>query len=332
MSDLVGRRLGTYELADVLRQGRTATRYRAASAGRLYVVTVYEPETDQAQLRALLSDVRAVAALRHPNLVVVEEVGEVGGRVYLVEEYFGARRTLADRPAGTMDPAGAVGLMCSVLGGLGHAHQHGVVHGSVTSRHILLAPPLRPVLVDFAVGRAAGGHVDQATGARMVVGTPAYLAPEQAFGLPAEPRSDLYSAGVVLYELLTGQVPFVSDEPQTVLRSHASEPPPPPRSLRPDLRPELEALLLQTLAKDPAERPQSAGVLAGSLMAALRGRVVSADPLSADYEQGVRAFARGEWHKAVELLGHVADVDPDYEDVDDLLRTAREETGEVDEG
>ena len=334
MSDLVGRRLGPYELVAVLRRGRTAARYRAVSRGapeRVVVVTVYERETDLAFLEALRDDVRAVAGLRHPNLVAIQDVGEENGRLFIAEDYFGARMTLGDRPSGTMDPAGAVDLMSSVLLGLGYAHEHGVTHGNVTPRHIVLAPPLRPVLVDFSVGREVGGRLsDPLTGAPMVVGTPAYLAPEQAFGLPADVRSDIYSTGIVLYELLAGQVPFSSTEPEAVLQGHASEPPPPLRRFRPDLRPELEQVVLRTLAKDPSARPQSAEALIAELGAALRAPAAPPDPLVADYEAGVRAFARGDWAVAIDLLRRVALVDPDYEDVEDLLGTAEEAVGGVD--
>ncbi|HEU4913054.1 MAG TPA: serine/threonine-protein kinase [Actinomycetes bacterium] len=329
MSELAGRRLGPYELRDVLRRGHTATRYRAVKADRPFVVTVYEPEHDETLLQALRSDIRAVAALRHPNVVSITDVGEEAGHVFTVEDYFGPRLTLADRPSASMDPAGAVSLMSYVLSGLGHAHEHGVVHASVTPRHVVLAPPMRPVLVDFAVGREAGGRMtDPVTGARLVVGTAAYLAPEQAFGLPADVRSDLYSAGIVLYELLTGRVPFESERTEEVLQGHASQPPTPVRRLRPELRPELAETVMRTLAKDPGQRPATARELADELSAALRTPLTPLDPLAADYEAGVRAFARGEWASAVTLLRRVAEVDPDYEDVEDLLRGAEEGSGD----
>jgi serine/threonine protein kinase len=343
MSDLVGRRLGSYDLLDVRRRGRTSTTYHGVDGGRAVTVTVFEPIDDRAATEALLAEALAVAGLRHPNIAVIEFAAEQDGQVYLVEEAH-TRHTLRDLRSTTLDPAGAVGLLAPVLAGLGHAHESGVVHRNVTTGHVAIEAPFRPVLTDFAIGRELYVAGSGGSASRMVLGTPAYLAPEQAFGLPAEPRTDLYSVGVVLFELLTGRVPFESDDPVAVLRGHASEEPPSLRQLRPDLPPALDDAVLRALAKDPDGRQRSAADLAAELSDAVseppaapprrQGEPAppaavdpSHDPLAADYAAGVRAFSQGLWAEAIRLLTPVADADLDYEDVEDLLRAAVEAQG-----
>ncbi|MGH8970207.1 MAG: serine/threonine-protein kinase [Actinomycetes bacterium] len=334
MSELVGRRIGPYELTDVIRRRRTSTAYRSVVDGRPLAVTVLPQETDPSRLAALIGEARAVARLRHPHIVPLVDAGADQGRVYVVEEYAGERATLADRAPGPGDPVEVVGLVSPLLAALAHAHEHGVVHRDLGPRHIVLPSPMWPLLADFAIGRDLPVGPG---GARPVVGDPAYLAPEQAFGLPAGPPADLYAVVVVLYELLTGTVPFHAATPDAVLRSQAYEPPPPPRAVRADLSRELEGVLLRGLAKNPEHRHASALELADELWSATSTSAVTHDaeipasppvavaesePLADLYAAGVRAFAEQRLDEARDLLGQVADADPTYEDVLDLLEAA----------
>jgi hypothetical protein len=158
------------------------------------------------------------------------------------------------------------------------------------------------------------------------IGTPAYVAPEQVLGTGIDVRTDLYSMGVVLYEMVTGRVPFDASTPMTMLTKHAYEPPPPPRSINPDLPPVVEPVLLRALAKDPADRYQSATTMAAALdrvaVQIEQGR--AHDQHAALYQAGLRAFEEGRWDLAVERLRELVGHDPGYEDAAELLVAAQE--------
>jgi eukaryotic-like serine/threonine-protein kinase len=212
-----------------------------------------------------------------------------------------------------------------VLVALAFAHDHGVVHRDLKPDNVVMSSPTWPMLANFAVLTTIGGA---GQGARRVVGTPAYMAPEQAFGLPAEPRTDLYSAGVMLYELLTGRVPFDAPTPAATLMRQAYQAPVPPRSAgAPDLPEVVQAIVLRAMAKEPAGRFATAAEMAGAVRAALAvvapgSATAEAEALAASYRDGVRAFAAGDWAGAVEHLGRVVADDPGYEDAEALLETA----------
>ena len=340
MTELVGRRLGGFRLGPVENARRTTTTYRAVAEGRAYLVSVLAHVDDPAVLAALSEEAHRLTGLNHPNIVSIQATGHEGGYVYLVSEYVGPRRTLADLTP-PMAPQTAVGLIGPLLFALEHAHSSGVIHRDVTPRRVMLPSPVWPMLTDFAVGRdLAGAFVP----AGSVLGTPAYLAPEQAFGQPADARTDVYSTALVLYELLTGSAPFAADRSAEVLRRQVYEMPPPLRNYV-DIPPELERVVLWALAKDPASRPGSAAEFATSLWAALgqedtiaiatasesspvpqsvpESADIAVDPLERAYAAGVSAFAEQRWEEAVDLLSGVAEVDLDYEDVESLLNAAR---------
>ena len=161
----------------------------------------------------------------------------------------------------------------------------------------------------------------------MAIGTPAYMAPEQAFGKEVDGRSDLYSVGIVLYELVTGRVPFVRDSAQEMLSAQAYDPPPPPRQFNPALPPEAETLLQTALMKEPSRRFQRAADMLSAvekLLTVVEGSPQE-DPIVKLYESGVAAFKRGRWDVAVERLERLLSLDPSHEDVESLLETARME-------
>jgi serine/threonine protein kinase len=340
MTDLVGHSLGPFELVEVEQRRRTATTYRARSAGRTHLVTVLPYVADPAVLAALSDEARRLARLSHPNIAAIQSTGQQDGYVYLVSEYAGPRRTLADL-ARPIPPDMAVGLIVPLLFALEHAHSIGVIHRDITPRRVVLPSPVWPMLTDFALGREIAG-AGGSPGA--VLGTPAYLAPEQAFGRPADGRTDVYSTSLVLYELLSGIVPFAADSPAESLRRQAYEPPRPLHELI-DTPPALERILLRALAKDPSARPGSAAEFARGLSGALAGQTtvpmrtvgerrklpqsqpsnvkIAEDPLESIYAAGVSAFAESRWQETVDLLSGVAEVDPDYEDVESLLKAAR---------
>lgn len=161
---------------------------------------------------------------------------------------------------------------------LDHAHRRGIVHRDFKPSNILLEQDGTPILADFGIARVLESAA-QLTRLGMILGTPEYMAPEQALGRPADQRSDVYSFGVVLYELLLARPPFKAETPVAVLLAHVHEPIPRPTEIAPDLDPRLETTLLKALAKDPDQRYQSAGALADTLGTLLTTSAAPALPL-----------------------------------------------------
>ena len=331
MSDLVGRQLGQYQLRELVRQGGMATVYKAhqPSLDRWVAVKVLDRPDDPQFVARFEAEARAIARFQHPNIVPVHDFGEQDGHLYLVVTYVEDGRSLADHTGRPMAPARALGLGVHLLAGLGYAHARGVVHRDVKPANVLLPTPDWPMLADFGIAKLLLEGGEGLTQQGMVVGTAAYMAPEQAFGLQVDARTDLYAVGVVLYELLTGRVPFEDETPMMVLMKQAYEPAEPARAVNPDIPVEVDRLLMKTLAKEPEDRFQDAEAMTEAIRAAL-GELPArpgpdqrqGDPLAVAYGAGVAAYSAGRWAEAIEHLRPVAAADPDYEDVEALLESA----------
>ena len=207
----------------------------------------------------------SVASLNHPNVVQVYDQGRSGdGRYYIAMEYVPGG-TLKDRidVEGTLDPSEAVRLASQVAQALGAAHERGIVHRDVKPHNVLLTAAGDAKVADFGIARAASASAISRTS--LVLGTASYMSPEQAMGEPVGPASDLYSLGVVLYEMLTGGVPFEAESLVAVAMKHVNEPPRPPRGLNPLVPEEMDALVMVLLAKRPEDRYASAAELAEDL-------------------------------------------------------------------
>ncbi|HLH19084.1 MAG TPA: BREX system ATP-binding domain-containing protein [Bryobacteraceae bacterium] len=233
---------------------------------REVVLSVLKPGGDPASQQRLIREARALAALGdHPNIVTVFDIGEEAGCPYLVCQYVqggSVADLLRASPAGL--PAERVlAIAIGVCHALAYAHAAGIVHRDIKPANIWLTQDGSVKLGDF--GLALRLNSAEVTMSRMLVGTATYISPEQATGDPAGPASDLYSLGVVLYELLTGRPPFISDNLVGVLWQHANAQPVAPSWHNPGIPPPLESLVLQLLAKNPAERPSSAAALAETL-------------------------------------------------------------------
>ncbi|HEX6987871.1 MAG TPA: Stk1 family PASTA domain-containing Ser/Thr kinase, partial [Bacillota bacterium] len=257
-----GRRLGgRYALGRQIGAGGMAVVYEAVDGilDRRVAVKVLRPEFahDAQFLRRFSREARAAAQLCHPNIVQVYDVGRDGNVDYIVMEYVDGR-TLKDKiqEEAPFKPSVAVNLARQVLEALRHAHQHGVVHRDIKPQNILLTPTGEVKVTDFGIARAVGGSTLADT--EGVIGTAHYLSPEQAKGRFTGAQSDLYSLGVVLYEMLAGQLPFDGDTAVTVAVKHLQEQAPPLRSLNERVPPALELIVERALAKDTAQRYGSA--------------------------------------------------------------------------
>ncbi|MCW2961782.1 MAG: prkC [Thermoleophilia bacterium] len=208
----------------------------------------------------------AVASLNHPNIVQVYDRGQHDGQYFIVMELIdGPTLKEVVEAEGPMPEDRALDLIEHAARGLAHAHQHGVVHRDVKPHNILLDQAGRVKVADFGIARAAAhaGHTITELGS--IVGTAQYLSPEQAHGEQVTPASDVYSLGIVLYEMLTGQLPFDGERPLDIAFQHVNDQPIPPRAVRQDISPDVEAIILRALSKAPVERYATAAEFAQAI-------------------------------------------------------------------
>ena len=286
---------GRYVLAEVLGTGGMATVWRAHDQvlGREVAAKVLSPAyaADPGFLARFEREARHAAAVSHPRLVTVFDSGIDHGTPFLVMELVAGRtlRQVLDE-AGALPAGQAVAVAAAVCEGLDAAHAAGLVHRDITPANIMLAGGEVKIL-DFGIARADGTKAGTATGT--VLGTAAYLSPEQAAGQPAGPRSDLYALGCVLFEMLTGGPPFTADSQVAVAYRQVHDDPGPPSARRPGLPASLVQITARLLAKDPADRPTSAAAARAGLLAALAPHgtaVLPAPPAS------IQGAARG-WRR-----------------------------------
>ena len=200
----------------------------------------------------------SAASLSHPNIVSVFDRGEApDGTSYIAMEYVpgGTLKQRIER-RGPLDPRQALLVAGQIAEALEAAHASGVIHRDIKPQNVLVTASGNVKVTDFGIARAASAASISRTNA--VMGTAGYLSPEQALGRPVDARSDLYSLGVVLYEMLTGEPPFASDNPMAVCMKHVNEAPRPPRERDPQIPPQTEALVMRLLSKNREDRPQSA--------------------------------------------------------------------------
>ncbi len=212
-------------------------------------------------------EARSAASLSHPSIVSVYDRGEAAdGTAYIAMEHVGGG-TLKERITreGTLKPKEATRISRQVSDALGAAHRKGVIHRDIKPHNVLLtdSEEVNAKVTDFGIARAASAtNISQTS---LVMGTVSYMSPEQALGKPLDERTDLYSLGVVLYEMLTGELPHSAENPVAVSMKHVNETPRPPSEVNPSVPPEIEAITMKLLAKDPADRYRSAGDLSRDL-------------------------------------------------------------------
>ena len=280
-ADWLGRDLGEYRLEALLGQGGMARVYRAVDLRlkRLAVVKVIAPDFQfESDYRTRFErEAQAIAQLDHPHIVRLYRFDEAEGCLYMAMQYIDGAdlgRVMASyRETGefieTADASRIVGEVCLALD---YAHRHGVIHRDVKPANIMLDRQGRAILTDFGLALLAE------VGTRgEIFGSPGYIAPEQAISSArAVSQSDLYSVGIILYEMFTGQLPFVAQEPLDVALMHINEPPRPPRELRPEISPELEAVILKALAKKPVDRYATGADLTEAIAEAFQAKVAPA--------------------------------------------------------
>lgn len=261
-----GAALGPYRIVERIGRGGMATVYKAYHPVLdRYVAIKVLPDffaEDEGYRERFQQEARSVARLKHPNILSVFDFGHDAGIIYLVLELVSGG-TLGDRLGGPMELQEVVGILRPLASALDHAHSLGVLHRDIKPSNILLHRDETPVLADFGLAKMAAARKLTASGT--VLGTPVYMSPEQAAGEEIGPRSDIYSLGIVAYEMLTGRVPFQADTPAAVLLSHLNATMPPTRELAGELSLHVEAALRQALAKEPDERFRTASEFVAAL-------------------------------------------------------------------
>ncbi|HEY3317637.1 MAG TPA: Stk1 family PASTA domain-containing Ser/Thr kinase [Coriobacteriia bacterium] len=283
----VTERIGTGGMADV---------YKAVDQvlGRTVAIKVLHPRyaADPTFVARFRQEAQAAANLSNPHIVNIYDWGQEDSTYYIVMEYVRGTdlKTLVDEK-GPVDPAKAAEYGAQVCQALAVAHGYDIVHRDIKPHNIVLTPDGAVKVMDFGIARAGNTTMTQ-TGS--VLGTAQYISPEQAQGRPIGPASDLYSLGVVLYELTTGRLPFEGDTPVSVALKQVNEQPVPPRQIEPGIPPALESVILKAMAKDPAQRYGSADEMRDDLRRVVAGQPVTAVPAAMDHTSVMPAVGGGE--------------------------------------
>ena len=244
---------GRYRIERKLGAGGMADVYLAEDQelGRRVAIKILNDRhaADDSFIERFRREAKNAAGLSHPNIVSIYDRGEAEGTYYIAMEYLDGR-SLKELIVGR-GPAPikvSIDYARQILAAVGFAHKHGIVHRDIKPHNVLVGPEGRLKVTDFGIARSGAS---QMTEVGSIIGTAQYLSPEQARGAPVDQTSDLYSVGVVLYEMLTGQVPFTGDTPLEIAMKHLSEVPKPPSELRPEVPHDLDSVVLRALAKDP---------------------------------------------------------------------------------
>ncbi|MCB0212877.1 MAG: protein kinase [Anaerolineae bacterium] len=273
MEDLTGHQFGPYRITAPLGEGGMAAVYKAyqPSVDRYVAIKVLPQHfaKDQQFVQRFEREAKVLAKLQHPNILPVHDYGQSDGYTYIVMPMVEGG-DLSELMQGKKLPHTDVMRIVSQVGdALDYAHAQGVVHRDIKPSNILLDPRGNCLLTDFGLAKMVAGASEKLTATGFVVGTPSYMAPEQGLGEPADGRSDIYALGVILYELLTGQVPFQAETPIAIVMKHIHDPLMPPREFQADISEAVERVILKALAKEPKDRFATTGEMVRALQAAM---------------------------------------------------------------
>ena len=268
----LGQTLGKYRIEELIGSGGFAWVYKAFDPElEIYVaLKVLKPQFagDETFEQRFRREAATAAKLRHPNIIKIYSVGRDGDAVYFAMDYYPSGLAERLEVSNSLPEELVIRVGIDVAQALGYAHREGVIHRDIKVDNILFDAHGNAVVADFGIARALSGYSGQ-TGTNMVVGTPQYFAPEQARAKPLDGRADIYSLGVTMYRAATGRLPFEGDDWYEIARQHVEEPPPPPRSINPELTVGFEAAILHCLQKQPDDRPATGELLAQELVALL---------------------------------------------------------------
>ncbi|HVL50830.1 MAG TPA: protein kinase, partial [Actinomycetota bacterium] len=262
-----------FEIESLIARGGMATVYKGTdlTLGRTVAIKILSEElaSDPSFVARFRLEAQAAASLTHPNIVAVYDTGSDGDIHYIVMEYLEGR-TLHQilNEEGPMPPAEVASIGAEVAHALAEAHGKGIVHRDVKPGNIMIGPRGTAKVMDFGIAKAATAGALTQVGS--ILGTVAYLSPEQARGEPVDGRSDLYSLGTLLYQMLTGKLPLKGDTYVEMVNKLNTQAPPKPSEANPEVPTKLDAVVMRALAKDPEERYQSGGEMAADLAASMQ--------------------------------------------------------------
>jgi serine/threonine protein kinase len=274
MGFAVGETVGQFEIVEYLGQGGMATIYKAhqTTLDRFVALKVIHPvlKDDQAFLDRLKREASIIAKLNHPNIVTVYDFSEFEGMPFLVLRYIDGKTLKAVLQQQRLGTNQILKIIRPVADALSYAHSRGVLHRDVKPSNILIDNEGHVYLTDFGLARIAYSS-ESTSSHEMMIGSPHYLSPEQAKSEKADARTDIYSLGIVLFEMFTGQVPFSSETPYGTILAQINQTPPSPRSINPKVPPAVEQVILKALAKEPKDRYASVRDMMRALENAARG-------------------------------------------------------------
>ncbi len=268
MDQFVGKKLGNYDVIEMIGKGGMAAVYRAhqPSMNRSVAIKVMATQfgSDDEFVLRFKNEAQQLAQLEHAHILPVYDFGEQEGVLYIVMRYL-PTGTLADRitPEG-MEARTAARFFRQLASALDYAHSRGVIHRDLKPSNVLIDQQNNAFLADFGIAKSLD-NASKLTGTGGVVGTPTYMSPEQGLGEPLDARSDIYALGVMLFEMLSGEPPFQADNPMAVMLKHINDAPPDLTVLNPKVTPAVEAVVMRALAKEPAKRYAAALEMADAL-------------------------------------------------------------------
>jgi len=268
VDELIGKRMGPYTVTERIGDGGMAIVYKAyqESLNRYVALKVLRDELarDQQFVARFRQEALGAANLDHPNIVHVYDAGAANGKYFIAMSYVDGGDLKGLIHQGAIEPDRAVAITIQLAEALDHAHKQGLIHRDVKPSNVLMTRDGRPLLTDFGIAKALY-ESRQLTRTGTSIGTPEYMAPEQAQGLPPDGRTDIYALGVVLYEMLAAKVPFCTDTPVATMYMHVHEPPPSLRQVQGAVPQWLENVVCKALAKNPDDRYATAGLFAAAL-------------------------------------------------------------------
>jgi serine/threonine protein kinase/predicted transposase YbfD/YdcC len=282
MTDLIGQTLGQYQIIEQIGEGGMATVYKAyqASLDRYVAIKVLPPlyAEEPGFSERFEREAKAIANLNHPNILPVHDSGQEGEYSYIVMRYIKEARTLKEMMKAPLNLSQAANLIAQIAAALDYAHRRGVVHRDVKPSNVLMDGDWA-LLTDFGLAKMMAESV-KLTGTGVGIGTPAYMSPEQGEGKAVDHRTDIYALGTILFEMLTGRLPYEAETPVAIVFKRASEPLPLPRNVNPDIPDSVEQVILKALAHKPDDRFTSTSEMMTALKKAMSeaGEITEALP------------------------------------------------------